>query len=188
MYRFRLITPFGKDKIRRFTNNASQMKKLAAHHFEDLLQVYDHIAHFPVTLLTSPQCILPVLDGLLPEPHNSDVLDLLFVMGCWHAYAKLRVHTELTLTSFEQVTTDLGVLLRRFTTVTCAAFKTTELPRERAARIRRATRSPGSTTTAPKVKAFNMNTYKIHALGDYPKTIRERGTTDNYTTRRARTI
>lgn len=37
--RFRLITPFGKGKIRRFSNNASQMKKLAAHHFEDLLQV-----------------------------------------------------------------------------------------------------------------------------------------------------
>ena len=37
--RFRLITPFGKDGIRRFSNNASQMKKLAAHHFEDLLQV-----------------------------------------------------------------------------------------------------------------------------------------------------
>jgi hypothetical protein len=37
--RFRLISSFGKDKIRRFSNNASQMKKLAAHHFEDLLQV-----------------------------------------------------------------------------------------------------------------------------------------------------
>lgn len=37
--RFRLISPFGKDGIRRFANNASQMKKLAAHNFEDLLQV-----------------------------------------------------------------------------------------------------------------------------------------------------
>ena len=39
MLRFHLIAPFGKDKIRQFTNNASQMKKLAAHYFEDLLQV-----------------------------------------------------------------------------------------------------------------------------------------------------
>jgi len=38
-FRFRLVSSFGKDKIRRFSNNASQMKKLAAHHFEDLLQV-----------------------------------------------------------------------------------------------------------------------------------------------------
>ena len=30
-------------------------------------------------------------------------------------------------------------------------------------------------------KGFNLNTYKLHALGDYPQTIRERGTTDNYT-------
>lgn len=43
MDRFRLIAPFGKDKIQRFSNNASQMKKLAAHHFEDLLQVRGHI-------------------------------------------------------------------------------------------------------------------------------------------------
>lgn len=45
--RFRLIKPFGKDKIRRFSNNASQMKKLAAHHFEDLLQVQSHNS-FPI--------------------------------------------------------------------------------------------------------------------------------------------
>ena len=38
--RFRLIAPFGKDTIRRFANNASQMKKLAARNFEDLLQVW----------------------------------------------------------------------------------------------------------------------------------------------------
>jgi len=38
-FRFRLVGPFGKDTIRRFANNASQMKKLAAHNFEDLLQV-----------------------------------------------------------------------------------------------------------------------------------------------------
>jgi len=37
--RFRLITPFGKETIRRFANNASQMKGLAARNFEDLLQV-----------------------------------------------------------------------------------------------------------------------------------------------------
>ena len=37
--RYRLIAPFGKDTIRQFANNASQMKKLAGYHFEDLLQV-----------------------------------------------------------------------------------------------------------------------------------------------------
>ena len=109
-------------------------------------------------------------------------------MGCWHAYAKLRLHTEHTLASFEHITADLGILLRHFSVETCSAFKTTELPRERAARLRRAANTPGSVAsgTAPKAKGFNLNTYKLHALGDYPQTIRERGTTDNYTTQRVR--
>jgi hypothetical protein len=137
--------------------------------------------------MSGHQCALPVLDGLLPDPHNDTVLDLVFVMGCWHAYAKLRLHTELTLASFERVTKDLGILLRRFTATTCNAFKTTELPKERAARLRRAaTGAPTQTASGggPKLKGFNLNTYKLHALGDYPQTIRERGTTDNYTTGR----
>ena len=148
------------------------MKNLAATNFEDLLQ-----------------CALPALDGLLPAPHNEAILDLVFVMGCWHAYAKLRLHTELTLTSFERVTADLGVLLRHFTTITCNAFKTTELPRERAAHLRRATAdAPAQAASGggPKPKGFNLNTYKLHALGDYPQSIRERGTVDNYTTGRVR--
>ena len=132
--------------------------------------------------------MLPVLDGLLPEPHNSSILDLVFVMGCWHAYAKLRLHTEQTLASFESLTADLGTLLRHFSIVTCAAFKTTELPKERAARIRRAANTPGSSTSGggAKAKGFNLNTYKLHALGDYPQTICECGTTDNYTSQRVR--
>jgi phage tail protein X len=136
--------------------------------------------------LTPWQCALPVLDGLLPTPHNTAVLDLVFVMGCWHAYAKLRLHTEQTLASFEGLTADLGTLLRHFSTVTCAAFKTTELPRERAARIRRAANGSGPMASGggSKPKGFNLSTYKLHALGDYPQTIRERGTTDNYTTQR----
>jgi hypothetical protein len=36
--RFRLIPPFGQT-IRRFSNNVSEMKKLAAQDYEDLLQV-----------------------------------------------------------------------------------------------------------------------------------------------------
>jgi hypothetical protein len=37
--RFRQISPFGRDTIRKFSNNASAMKKLAARDYEDLLQV-----------------------------------------------------------------------------------------------------------------------------------------------------
>jgi hypothetical protein len=107
------------------------------------------------------------------------------VFGCWHAYAKLQLHTEDTLASFERVTVDLGARLRSFANATCSAFRTMELPRERAARARRTANtssSGGIGSGASRVKTFNLETYKLHALGDYPRTIRERGTTDNYTT------
>jgi hypothetical protein len=138
-------------------------------------------------VVTSQQCALPVLEGLLPAPHNNAIMDLVFVMGCWHAYAKLRLHTEHTLASFEHLTADLGVLLRHFSLVTCPAFNTTELPRESAARLRRAANNPSARAAGSggvQSKTFNLRTYKIHALGDYPNTIRERGTTDNYTSQR----
>ena len=111
-------------------------------------------------------------------------MDLVFVMGCWHAYAKLCVQTEDTLASFEQLTADLGALFRHFAGVTCKELNTTELPRESRARMRRAADAGGSggtSTGGAKPKAFNLNTYKFHALGDYPQAIDERGTTDNYT-------
>jgi hypothetical protein len=130
-----------------------------------------------------------VLDGLFPSPHNETIMDLVFVMGCWHSYAKLRVHTEHTLASFECLTKDLGILLRHFAVTTCDAFKTMELPKERAACLRRAAAgAPAQVTTGGgvKVKGFNLKTYKLHALGDYPQTIQERGTTDNYTSARVR--
>lgn len=187
--RYRLVTPFGKGVIRRFANNASQMKKLAGHHFEDLLQVQYAASFIDLARkLMFLQCALPVLDGLLPAPHNDSILDLVFVMGCWHAYAKLRLHTEHTLTAFESITADLGVLFRHFTRVTCEAFKTMELPRESAARLRRTANNPmaGASGGGARVKGFNLKTYKMHALGDYPKTIRERGTTDNYNSQRVR--
>ena len=122
----------------------------------------------------SQQCALPVLNGLIPSPHEAAVLDLIFVMGCWHAYAKLWLHTEQTLASFRCLTADLGVLLHHFSMVVCNAIKTTELPRERAARIRRTANAAGGSTTSgggPKPKGFNLNTYKLHALGDYPQAI-----------------
>jgi hypothetical protein len=41
--RFRRVPTFGRNTIRKFSNNASGMKKLAARDFEDLLQVsYRH--------------------------------------------------------------------------------------------------------------------------------------------------
>jgi hypothetical protein len=39
---FRQVPTFGADIIRRFSNNVSELKKLAARDYEDLLQVIIH--------------------------------------------------------------------------------------------------------------------------------------------------
>ena len=81
-----------------------------------------------------------MFEGLLPEPHNSAVVDLLFVMAHWHGLAKLRMHHDLTLDVLDSVTVSLGKLLRSFSDVTCSAFETKELRREAEARARRQSR------------------------------------------------
>jgi hypothetical protein len=78
-----------------------------------------------------------VFDGLLPEPHNQTITELLFVMAHWHAMAKLRMHNDLTLAVMDTVTISLGKKLRAFTEKTCPAFATKELRKEYNTRLRR---------------------------------------------------
>lgn len=146
---------------------------------------------------------------MLPEPHNEVVTSLLFRLAEWHALAKLRLHTETTLSRLESVTTILGRELRRFSNVTCRSFSTEELPKEVAARGRRQSRQkakaaasaqtntsnvppadhppvpitePGASVAKEKKKKkkFNLSTAKLHSLGDYVRMIRLYGTTDSY--------
>jgi hypothetical protein len=114
------------------------------------------------------------------------------------------MHTDSTLDILDSITSLLGKHLREFTNETCSAFNTRELRREADARVRqqvsqknRGTRTGSSKATNNRVtssnisgqasntrreKALNLNTYKVHALGDYSSTIRRYGTTDSYTT------
>jgi hypothetical protein len=141
------------------------------------------------------QCAIPVFEGLLPEPHNTHVLMLLFNLAHWHGLAKLRMHIDPTVDTLSQVTTSFGNSLRAFKERTCEAFPTRELERERVARTRRQEKSvantgqgsagskrkkPASNTREPK--QLNLRTYTHHALGDYADTIRRVGTTDSYST------
>jgi hypothetical protein len=135
---------------------------------------------------------MPAFEGLFPEPHESIVQHLLFTMALWHALAKLRMHTDSTLDRLDTLTTELGRAIRKFSSVTCTAFLTHELPRETAARARRRAKKASTGTSAlpsmspaptlPKTKPFNLSTPKLHALGDYISTIRKYGTTDSYST------
>lgn len=115
------------------------------------------------------------------------------------------MHTDFTLSIFEEVTTALGNQLRLFSAA-CTQYATSELPREERARKRREIKKstlsvagpPGGTQpscganaslrldaqTAPgrRKKQYNMHTYKHHALGDYVDMIRMYGTCDSYNT------
>ena len=139
------------------------------------------------------QCIIPVIGGLLSGKDEKDVLDLVFILATWHAYAKLRLHTDHTLASFDTLTKPLGAALRHFAGKFSDRFDTRELPKEADARKQQATAksSKGKPTKQKAVRRkarFNLLTYKLHALGDYTDTIRQRGTTDSYSTQMVRTF
>jgi hypothetical protein len=171
------------------------MKKLAARDYEDLLQVCRlHLISCLTFDRLDYQCTIPVFEDLLPSEHNNIVHDLIFELATWHGLAKLRLHTESTLSALETSTTRLGIALRSFLSKTCAHYETRELPSETAARGRREaaltkkkaeSQKKGATrkrSTVARKRQFNLACYKPHALGDYPKTIRMFGTTDNYST------
>jgi hypothetical protein len=105
------------------------------------------------------------------------------------------MHTDSTLAIFDDVTIDIGAKFRTFERETCSSFDTRELNREANARKRRRTRKKGpealnvvnpTNSSDPldeaRLKKFNLQIYKHHALGDYPDTIRRYGTTDSYST------
>ncbi|KAJ7166117.1 hypothetical protein C8R46DRAFT_1351546 [Mycena filopes] len=166
--RFRQIPTFGRSTIRRFHANVSEMKKMAARDFEDILQ-----------------CLIPALEGLLPEPHNGIVLGLVFTLATWHAQAKLRMHSASSIKAFRTTTTELGASSRHFVRTTCQEYVAYELPKEETRRARRDAAKGTKRTSAvsaKKRKQWNISTYKYHSMGDYADTIIEIGTTDSYTT------
>ena len=75
-----------------------------------------------------------MFEGLFEEPHNKRIMKLLYRTAEWHALAKLRMHSDSTLSLLEDVTVEFGKLMRQFRDLTCSQFQTLELPRETAAR------------------------------------------------------
>ncbi|KIJ60703.1 hypothetical protein HYDPIDRAFT_98197, partial [Hydnomerulius pinastri MD-312] len=174
--RFRQVPSFGRNTIRRFSRNTSEMKKMAARDFEDVLQ-----------------CAIPVFEDLVPDPHNTRILQLLYLLAEWHGFAKLHMHTDDTLKILDSLTIHLGSALRTFKAETCPEFATKELKREMESRKRREARdgalkgcpansNAGQATAARRPKTLNLKTYKLHALGDYALQIRRFGTTDSFST------
>jgi hypothetical protein len=124
---------------------------------------------------------MPVFEGLFPADRDALIQTLLYRFVQWHALAKLRLHSETTLTVFDETFKKLSRQLRKFRDLTCAAFATVELPREKAARERSGAENADAGGGRRKSKKFNMNTYKFHAMADYAHSIRLFGTTDSFT-------
>lgn len=108
-------------------------------------------------------------------------MKLLFILAEWHGLAKLRMHTENTLAILRNTTVLLGDALRMFKDKTCSAFSTRELAREALARTRRSTNGDPA-NSGRRGKTLNLNTAKLHFLGDYASTIPEYGTAESYST------
>lgn len=123
------------------------------------------------------------------------ILDLLFVLATWHAFAKLRMHSTSTVTIFDGVTKTLGQLLRRFNDHVCPKYNTRETPSElkkrasrKASEAAKKSQLPATVNlkdtekVAPTKRNFNLAAYKPHALGHYSSWIRRFGTSDSYST------
>ncbi|KAI0309441.1 hypothetical protein OF83DRAFT_65518 [Amylostereum chailletii] len=170
--RFRRVPTFQRSTIHRFHHNVSGLKKLAARDFEDILQ-----------------CIIPVFEGLMDPPHDKIISDMLFDLVTWHAYAKLRLHTDTTLAFFREVTQDLGDSVRKFEKIVCSIYDTRELPhktaacgRRHAALIKKHPSTGVPVNLAATHKSLNLSTYKWHSLGHYPTSVPWFGTSDNGST------
>lgn len=146
------------------------------------------------------QCSIPCFMGLFQASHNKSIGTLLYVILTWHGLAKLRLHTDLTLTLLRRTTVRLGQEMRKFQKDICPHYDTKETSRETQSRIRAEARREGAgsvsndaarqstssnTQTSPgarKAFMFSLIKPKFHFIGDYAPEIEYSGTTDNYST------
>ncbi|KAF9060060.1 hypothetical protein BDP27DRAFT_1237471, partial [Rhodocollybia butyracea] len=168
---------FGRDTIQKIHKNVSEMRNLAARDYEDFLQVYG-LTRFHLNAL-----------WLNYSNRVTDIQDLLFDLNAFEAFAKFRLHSNLSLDMLNNHTTFVGKSLRKFKNKVAPAYTTKETPKERTARQRRQSKAEDSgkkrkatNDAGSHVKLFNLSTYKIHAMGYYAQYIRCIGTTDNYST------
>ncbi|KAG2048985.1 hypothetical protein BDR06DRAFT_984573 [Suillus hirtellus] len=143
--------------------NASDMTRMAARNFEDLLQ-----------------CSIPVFNSLLPEPHNTTALWLLFTMAHWHGLVKLQMHSDLTINIMDQVTSAVSDQFHNFKAQVCSAYNTQELCQEVEARTQYHANSLKEQVAQSAGSPKDMHCKKFHAFGDYVSMIRQYGMSDSY--------
>ncbi|KAL6302742.1 hypothetical protein BKA93DRAFT_827245 [Sparassis latifolia] len=158
--RFRQVPIFGHDTIRKFSANVSEMKKLAARNFEDILQSSELHGLHKLRIHTEHTLAIT-------EQVTTDFAQL------------IRRFKSTTCAAFDTVE-----LLKE--KAACLHRQAHERRPTNGATLAVALPAPSNVNIVdaikPQRKEFNMDTYKCHSLGDYLRTIREHGTTDSYTT------
>ena len=109
-------------------------------------------------------------------------MKLLYRAAEWHTFTKMRMHTDSTLTHLEEITKELGKLMRKFEGSMRTQYATVELLREVEACNHRDKAAERPSSGGKQAKLFNLFTYKWHALADYVPTIRLFGGSDGFST------
>ncbi|KAL5528007.1 hypothetical protein ACEPAF_7143 [Sanghuangporus sanghuang] len=167
------FTPGFGESLRTYKGNLSEFNQMTGYNYKDVLQ-----------------CALPIFDGLFDDLHESIVRSLIYQTVTMHSLSKLRIHIDATVAALHEEMQRFADSVRKFINETCKEFHTTELRSEIEKRLRRQarakmTRTSGDSTNSKssgRKKKFNANTAKFHVIGDYPRSIVERGSTDSYST------
>ncbi|KAF7985614.1 hypothetical protein HWV62_3931 [Athelia sp. TMB] len=154
--RFRMVPSFGRATIRRFVNDVSALKQLAARDYEDILQLRMH---------TEPS--IAVLEA-----------------ETGRFYKQLHHFADTTCLAFDTHELDREVAARqrakqRRDKKIASLAPATGKGKGKAQTFPSASVSE---TSGPKKKQYHLNTVKHHFLPDYPGIIRAFGTTDSYST------
>jgi hypothetical protein len=113
-YRFQHIPSYGNGVIRKFANNTSEMKN-SQHGTLRTFYKSVMLLKLPTCMVNVlSQCAMPIFEGLFPEDHNKIVQSLLYRFAQWHALAKIRIHSETTLSVLDLMFTRLSHQLRHF--------------------------------------------------------------------------
>jgi hypothetical protein len=75
-----------------------------------------------------------MFEGLLPQPFNSIILDLLRDLNLWYGTATLHLHTDNTRELLKLLRKSLSRSMRKFRDNCANKFATTSLPKELAVR------------------------------------------------------
>lgn len=193
--RFWQVPTFGNGVICRFSDNTSEMKRLAARDFEDMLQVLfsEYLSLNLSCWQFSSLVCHSRLRGIIS--HRSRcccaiaVVSIRAVACPCEAQASLGVHGQVS-----------------WRNIQAAVAKVTEIPRchlcciQYSGIAQRESSLPtkGCKTWwnkpySPRIKwsedqDFNLSTYKFHSMGDYATTIKLFGTTDSFTTQIVRIV